>query len=92
MPFKLVEGAQKNCRGIDGHNQLPKLIQGVRFTDGIEVIGNFCRASSPCRRLILQAVTKIRRLARKPLSTAHATDGILYKSISNPIRKICVKA
>ena len=40
MAFKLVEGAQKNCRGIDGHNQLPKLIQGVRFTDGIEVIGN----------------------------------------------------
>jgi len=24
----------------DGHNQLPTLIQGVRFTDGIEVIGN----------------------------------------------------
>ena len=40
MAFKLVEGAQKNCRRIDGHNQLPKLIQGVRFTDGIEVIGN----------------------------------------------------
>jgi len=40
MVFKLVEGAQKNWRCIDGHNQLPKLIQGVRFTDGIEVIGN----------------------------------------------------
>src|ERR1700731_524946 len=40
MVFKLVEGAQKNWRRIDGHNQLPKLIQGVRFTDGIEVIGN----------------------------------------------------
>ena len=38
--FKLVEGAQKNGRRIDGHNQLPKLIQGVRFTDAIEVIGN----------------------------------------------------
>src|SRR4030088_2410259 len=38
MVFKLVEGAQKNWRRIDGHNQLPKLIQGVRFTDGIEVI------------------------------------------------------
>src|SRR5215813_3806901 len=41
MVFKLVEGAQKNWRRIDGNNQLPKLIQGVRFTDGIEVIGNF---------------------------------------------------
>src|ERR1700730_17068359 len=40
MVFKLIEGAQKNWRRIDGHNQLPKLIQGVRFTDGIEVIGS----------------------------------------------------
>jgi len=40
MVFKLVEGAQKNWRRIDSHNQLPKLIQGVRFTDAIEVIGN----------------------------------------------------
>jgi putative transposase len=40
MVFKLVEGAQKNWRRIDGHNQLPKLIRGVKFTDGIEVIGN----------------------------------------------------
>ena len=40
MVFKLVEGAQKNWRRIDGHNQLPKLIQGVRFTDEIEVIGS----------------------------------------------------
>jgi len=40
MVFKLVEGAQKSWRRIDGHNQLPKLIQGVKFTDGIEVIGN----------------------------------------------------
>ena len=40
MVFKLVDGAQKNWRRIDGHNQLPKLIQGIRFTDGIEVIGN----------------------------------------------------
>jgi len=25
---------------IDGHNQLPKLIQGVKFADGIEIVGN----------------------------------------------------
>ena len=61
MVFKLVDGAQKSWRRIDGHNQLPKLIQGVKFTDGIEVIGNSAVASSPSRRLILQAVTKIRR-------------------------------
>ena len=40
MVFKLAEGAQKSWRRIDGHNQLPKLIQGVKFADGIEVIGN----------------------------------------------------
>ena len=40
MVFKLVEGAQKSWRRIDGHNQLPKLIQDVKFADGIEVIGN----------------------------------------------------
>ena len=40
MVFKLVDGAQKSWRRIDGHNQLPKLIQGVKFADGIEVIGN----------------------------------------------------
>jgi transposase-like protein len=37
MVFKLVESAQKSWRRIDGHNQLPKLILGVKFTDGIEV-------------------------------------------------------
>jgi putative transposase len=40
MVFKLVEAAQKSWRRLDGHNQLPKLIQGVRFTDGIEVAIN----------------------------------------------------
>src|SRR6201987_2352027 len=37
MVFKLVDAAQKSWRRLDGHNQLPKLIQGVRFTEGIEV-------------------------------------------------------
>ena len=37
MVFKLVDAAQKSWRRLDGHNQLPKLIQGVKFTDGIEV-------------------------------------------------------
>jgi putative transposase len=40
MVFKLVDGAQKSWRRIDGHNQLPKLIQGVKFADGIEFTGN----------------------------------------------------
>ncbi len=38
MVFKLVEAAQRSWRRLDGHNQLPKLILGVKFTDGLEVI------------------------------------------------------
>jgi putative transposase len=38
MVFKLAEGAQKNWRRLDGHNQLPKLILGVTFNDGLEVV------------------------------------------------------
>ena len=38
MVFKLVEAAQKNWRRHDGRDQLPKLILGVKFTDGLEVV------------------------------------------------------
>src|SRR5712671_6484686 len=58
MVFKLVEGAQKSWRRIDGHNQLPKLIQGIRFTDGIEVIGNSVAPQSPSRRLTFRPSPK----------------------------------
>ena len=37
---KLVEGAQKTWRRLDGQNMLPKLVANVKFKDGIE-------ASSP---------------------------------------------
>jgi putative transposase len=33
----LVEDAQKSWRRLDGHNQLPKIIEGVKFIDGLEV-------------------------------------------------------
>jgi putative intracellular protease/amidase len=35
MAFKLVEGAQKTWRRLDGQNLLPKLIANVKFKDGI---------------------------------------------------------
>ena len=38
MVFKLLEAAQKGWRRLDGHNQLPKLVLGVAFNDGIVVI------------------------------------------------------
>jgi transposase-like protein len=38
MVFKLAESAEKSWRRLDGHNQLPKIIKGVKFADGIEVL------------------------------------------------------
>jgi transposase-like protein len=38
MIFKLAEAAEKSWRRLDGHSQLPKVILGVKFTDGIEVV------------------------------------------------------
>lgn len=39
MVFKLLCAASKTWRRLKGTNQLPKVIAGVRFKDGIEVIG-----------------------------------------------------
>ena len=38
MIFKLAEAAEKSWRRLNGHNQLPKVILGVKFTDEIEVV------------------------------------------------------
>ena len=36
MVFKMIEAAQKSWRKLDGQNQLPKVIEGIKFTDSIE--------------------------------------------------------
>jgi hypothetical protein len=54
MIFKLAEAAEKSWRRLDGHNQLPKIILGVRFTDGG---GRQTESSSRCR--LTSSVTKI---------------------------------
>ena len=36
MVFKMIQAAQKSWRKLDGQNQLPKVIEGVKFSDGIE--------------------------------------------------------
>jgi len=38
MIFKLAEAAEKRWRRLNGPNQLPKMILGIKFTDGIEVV------------------------------------------------------
>jgi len=35
MVFKLVQAASKTWRRLNGRNQLPKLIEGIKFTDGV---------------------------------------------------------
>ena len=38
MVFKLVMAASKTWRRLKGENQLPKVVAGVTFRDGTEVI------------------------------------------------------
>ena len=38
MVFKLVTAAEKTWRRLKGENQLPKVVEGVKFQNGIEVI------------------------------------------------------
>lgn len=37
MVFKLVDAARRSWRRLDGHNQLPKVVLGAKFKDGLEV-------------------------------------------------------
>ena len=53
MVFKLVMAASKSWRRLQGQNQLPKVVSGVTFRDGIEVAPR-----SQSRRLI-HAVSRV---------------------------------
>ena len=44
MVFKLIQAAQASWRKLDGQNQLPKLIEGVKFTDGLETRYDYAAA------------------------------------------------
>jgi putative transposase len=46
MIFKLAEAAERSWRRLDGYNELPKLILGVRFADGIEVVRSQAQAAA----------------------------------------------
>jgi hypothetical protein len=43
--FKLGEAAEQSWRRLNGHNQLPKIIPGVKFADGGEVVK--CKLTPP---------------------------------------------
>ena len=44
MAFKMIRAAQKSWRKLDGQNQLPKVIEGIKFTDGIETVRDHAAA------------------------------------------------
>src|SRR3979490_2677795 len=46
MIFKLAEAAEKSWRRLDGHNQLPKVILGAKFFDGMEVVRSQAQAAA----------------------------------------------
>jgi hypothetical protein len=46
MIFKLAQAAEKSWRRLRGRNQLPKVILGVKFNDGIEVVKSQVQAAA----------------------------------------------
>jgi transposase-like protein len=46
MIFKLAETAEQTWRRLDGHSQLPKVILGVKFNDGLEVVRSQAQAAA----------------------------------------------
>jgi hypothetical protein len=46
-----AEPAERSWRRLNGHNQLPKVILAVKFTDGIEVVRSQAQAAAAsCKR------------------------------------------
>ena len=50
MIFNLAQAAEKTWRRLDGHNQLPKPILGVKFNDGLEVLRPEAQIAAACPR------------------------------------------
>ena len=46
LVFKLAQAAEKSWRRLDGHHHLPKVIRGIKFTNGIEVVSQKTQAAA----------------------------------------------
>ena len=46
MTFKLAQSAETSWHRLRGYNQLPKIIMGVKFNDGIEVVRSQAQAAA----------------------------------------------
>ena len=47
MTFKLAQSAETSWHRLRGYNQLPKIIMGIKFNDGIEVVRSQARKPLP---------------------------------------------
>ena len=45
MVFKLVMAASRTWRRLQGQNQLPKVVNGIKFKDGIEAVAEIKSAA-----------------------------------------------
>ena len=45
MVFKLVMAASRTWRRLQGQNQLPKVVNGIKFNDGIEAVAEIKSAA-----------------------------------------------
>jgi hypothetical protein len=83
MVFKLVMAASRTWRRLQGQNQLPKVVYGIKFKDGIEAVAEiksaawstpsptFPRSSERCTRT---------RLACRRKGLARGGEGSGYRS------------
>jgi putative transposase len=46
MIFKLAQTAEKSWHRLRGHNQLPKVILGVKFNDEVEIVSSQAQAAA----------------------------------------------
>src|SRR5262249_31867979 len=79
MIFKLAEAAERNWRRLNGHNQLPKLILGIKFNDGVEVVKSQAQTAAarslPSPKFVDSSIS--RRTASAPdtkMATMQLTD------------------
>ena len=86
MVFKLIEAAQKSWRCLDGHNQLPKLITGVKVPDGIEVVKRRCDflARNGC-----QAESKLATVGHADVAARRNAQRVVSTSIPYASSKPC---
>jgi putative transposase len=75
MVFKLVDAAAKTWRRLKGENQLPKVIAGIKFQNGIEVIkmpAHHAALSTSSPNLLHSSCIEASKLCFRALTAARA--------------------